>query len=253
MLRPILLAVAFAVIPAASAAAAERAEAAARLPMVQGPLASLVAPHDGAELAAGGIAWLAWEPGPGLAEMGRIEEWEAFLSLDGGATFSVRLTPHLALDRKRVAVRLPGTPSDDARLLLRFGDERREVEQPVAARFKLVPQPGHLVPPAHRLALRRGEAARQGQAGVTAWAEGGRDGSGWRELESVETESSLVPAARPSAGLWGLAAGPRDPVAPVSEPPPTGGEPLILAPAPQPPPAPLRSIPILSLTQRLNE
>lgn len=238
--------------PALPAAAAEPFVRMAGPPAAA--FARVVAPVDGAELTAGEFAWLEWEPGAGLSALPGAEEWEAFLSLDGGATFPVRLTPHLSLDRKRVAVWLPATPSDDARLLLRFGDERREVEQPIAARLKIVAPPGIEVGPPRHWAFTRGEAARPGEAGVTLWAEGARDGSGWMEVESVETESSLAPAARAGAGLWWLAGGPRrEPLGGVSEPTATGDELFVAAHAPRPPPPPTRSIPILSLTQRLNQ
>ena len=49
------------------------------------------------------------------------EEWEAFLSFDGGATYPVRITPHLDLELRRVRWQVPAIPtsvsvSDDAAL-----------------------------------------------------------------------------------------------------------------------------------------
>src|SRR5690242_19787531 len=86
----------------------------------------LAAPAPEAILQAGGMAEIAWEPLAGLARIGPFEEWEAFLSLDGGKTYPLRITPHLDRDLRRVQWRVPPVPADDARLLLRFGNEGRE-------------------------------------------------------------------------------------------------------------------------------
>src|SRR5215211_1242009 len=88
-------------------------------------MARLVSPAAGDELAAGSIATIEWE---GLALPEHVEEWEAFLSLDGGRTWPVRVTPHLENGLQRFSFRVPAFPSSDARLLLRFGDEREEME-----------------------------------------------------------------------------------------------------------------------------
>ena len=122
------------------------------------------------------------EARPGLAAMSRVEEWEAFLSLDGGRTFLTRLTPHLELEMRRVTVRLPELPSEDVRLLLRFGDERDEREQVMSGRFRIVAAEAPVV--TWRLPrLGRGESARPGDPGVLVWVEGSRDGEGWEECE----------------------------------------------------------------------
>src|SRR5688500_584972 len=94
-----------------------------------------VSPAPGESLTAGSTVVLAWEPGPGLAALPHAEEWEVFLSLDGGRTFLTRLTPHLELDMRRVTVRLPALPSEEARLLLRMGNERDGREQLLPGRY----------------------------------------------------------------------------------------------------------------------
>src|ERR1700712_2541253 len=91
-----------------------------------GAAVELLAPRAGATLAAGSEAELAWTPGAGFSRLPDAEEWEAFLSLDGGATYPVRITPHLDQDLRRVRWQVPPIPAADARLLLRFGDEREE-------------------------------------------------------------------------------------------------------------------------------
>ena len=50
-------------------------------------------PRPEQALVAGRTATLAWSAGPRLASSRRIEEWEAFLSVDGGAHYVVRAPP----------------------------------------------------------------------------------------------------------------------------------------------------------------
>lgn len=170
-------------------------------------LVRVITPADGAELLAGAETELAWEPGPALAGSPDLEEWEAFLSLDGGRTFPVRLTPHLDLNLQRARIRVPEVASEDVALLLRVGDDRveREVRVPgrwaIRAAVRTAPLPA-LVP-----AL--GEAARRGDAGVVAWVEGARDGSGWREVATSLPQASLGSRLHPGLAPWLFASGPR--------------------------------------------
>jgi hypothetical protein len=139
----------------------------------------LLAPQAAIPLAAGSTAVLEWEPRAGLAALPAREEWEAFLSLDGGRTYSIRITPHLDSDLKRTLWEVPGVPAADVRLLLRFGNERRETVIELPQRFTIAATPapilGSLLPRAAP-APRRGEAARPGDQGVVAWTEGSRRG-----------------------------------------------------------------------------
>ena len=147
----------------------------------------LVAPRAGATLAAGSMADLEWAPRARFAQLQGIEEWEAFLSLDGGATYPVRITPHLDQDLRRIRFQVPAVPTQDARILLRFGDERRETVVELPERFAITASP--LAPPVletpHR-AFTVGEPALPGQAGVVAWVEGSRRGSGLRQVVAAE-------------------------------------------------------------------
>jgi len=175
----------------------------------------LTAPRAGAELTAGALAAVAWEDPPPDAV-----EWEAFLSMDGGRTYPVRITPHLDLSIRRFTFQVPAFPTRDARILLRFGDERREVEVETPQRFAILPGAFQaeetLWPASLRKALSPGEKARPRDSGVVVWMEGARDGSGLREvvaetgtcsLHSVETSRlPWIPLLWPSRHPTGLAA-----------------------------------------------
>lgn len=144
----------------------------------------LLAPQAAIPLAAGSTAVLQWEPLSGLAALPAREEWEAFLSLDGGRTYSFRITPHLDGDLRRTLWEVPGVPSADVRLLLRFGNERRETAIELPQRFTIAATPAPILGllPRAALALRRGEAARPGDRGVVAWTEGSRRGLRQRQM-----------------------------------------------------------------------
>lgn len=152
----------------------------------------LLAPADGAELRGGEVAALRWAAGNGFDHLDRAEEWEAFLSLDGGSTFAFRITPHLDAARRTIWWQVPNFSSADARLLLRFGDERHETEVELPQRLRIVAGPA---PPA--LSPRNGftgvggEAARPGAPGVVAWVDGDRSGKGWRQAEAAPPAGRL--------------------------------------------------------------
>lgn len=158
--------------------------------------ARLVAPAAGTELTAGSLAVVAWEE-RALPE--NTEEWEAFLSVDGGRTYPLRVTPHLDIDIRSFSFRVPDVPTREARLMLRFGDERREVGIETPQRFSIVPGPRFWTPPPRRV-LSSGEAARAGDRGVALWVEGSRDGAGLREVVSTG-EPDSVTGVEPSRSL----------------------------------------------------
>jgi hypothetical protein len=144
----------------------------------------LLSPRPAIPLVAGTTAVLQWEPLPGLTSLPAREEWEAFLSLDGGKSYAFRITPHLDSDLQRTLWEVPAVPSANVRLLLRFGDERRETTIELPQRFTITAAPGPLLAlgPRASLARRRGEAARPEDAGVVAWTEGSRRGAGQRQV-----------------------------------------------------------------------
>ena len=154
----------------------------------------LVAPWAGTTLTAGSTAELEWTPGERFAELRDVQEWEAFLSLDAGATYPVRITPHLDQDLRRISFQVPPLPARDVRILLRFGDETRETAVELPERFAIAASPG-LLPavgrtlPLARSAFAPGEPALPGHAGVVAWVEGSRRGGGLRQVVAAEAPS----------------------------------------------------------------
>ena len=147
----------------------------------------LLAPQAGAALVAGSTAVLEWAPLPGMERLPARDEWEAFLSLDGGRTYTARITPHLDADLRRFRWNVPGVASSDARILLRFGDERRETAVALPQRFTIVAAPIAVTRRA-ALAAGPGEAARPRDAGVAAWTEGSRRGTGERQVAVEQRE-----------------------------------------------------------------
>jgi hypothetical protein len=216
----------------------------------------LTAPLEAAELVGGSTAEIAWRPLGHFAALVDAEEWEAFLSVDGGRTFAVRLTPHLDLAVRRFTFSVPDLPSADVRLLLRFGNEREEraVRHPGVFRIVRATAIGTAAPwiePART----RGEPALPGGRGVLFWAEGRRDGGDLRFRSAVpfearsSTEPILLAGGRETA-LTDQGSGPRC------------GEPDAVAPHPAAGPrrtfslarvAPLVTSDILLLIQRQNE
>lgn len=153
------------------------------------PVARLTAPADGAVLTSGSLAEVAWEE---VAFPPYSEEWEAFLSVDGGRSYPLRITPHLDLRLRRFSFQVPPFPTQDARILLRFGDEKREeieVDSPYRFAIELGDPP--LLP--LRLPTRGlGESARPGEAGVVAWVEGDRSGRGLHLIVGRGEAASLA-------------------------------------------------------------
>jgi len=150
----------------------------------------LVTPRADTALSAGSTAEIEWAPVAGFAGLPKSDEWEAFLSVDGGATYPVRITPHLDSDLRRFRFQVPPIPTANARILLRFGDERRETAFELPERFAItaapVAGPEEILPRARRV-FAAGEPALPGHAGVVSWVEGSRRGGGLRQVVVAET------------------------------------------------------------------
>ena len=134
---------------------------------------TVIEPADGTVLRGGSTATIAWTATAPLPR--GVEEWEAFLSVDGGRYYATRITPHLDIDIRSFEWHVPNVSSNDVRLLLRMGDEREEKSIDVPLRFSIVAEPD-VRPSAIRFARSRGEAARPGDPAVVEWASGDRGG-----------------------------------------------------------------------------
>jgi hypothetical protein len=201
---------------------------------------------------AGSEVILEWEDAglPGVSE-----EWEAFLSVDGGRTWPLRVTPHLDISIRRFAFRVPAFPTRDARLLVRYGDVRTEAELELPQRFAIS---GDLsrdsLPIALDLASHRGERARPDDPGTVVWIEGSRDGGRLREVVALDPGSSFE-EARPAGRLLLPLLAPGQAKASLAAPAPSGlaaapeARPVLdEAPGPRPDPVPVRL-----LISRFNE
>lgn len=90
-------------------------------------------PAAGQVLRAGEWAEVVWTTLPP-----EVEEFELLLSLDDGASYTIRLTPQLdpAIGSYRWLV--PNLPSQRARLQVRAGIDHREIERPPGEVFEIV-------------------------------------------------------------------------------------------------------------------
>ena len=155
----------------------------------------LVRPMPGEVLVGGRQATIEWRPLRELSADG-FDEWEAFLSFDGGRHWPVRITPHLDIELSTVRFVVPQIPSDDVRLMLRFGDERRETGYVLPMTWQSIVFQGFWTPPPTPAGA-PGEAAQPGVPGVVLWVEGDRAG---REL-SVRTAGWTTRSLRANAEL----------------------------------------------------
>ncbi len=112
----------------------------------------------GAALDAGGVVEVRWS---GLADS--ADEVELLLSLDGGRTYSLRLTDELDPKGGSFSWEVPGLDSDRARLAIRMGIAGAEVIAAATAPFSISRDPS--TPPV-RLRWRSGEiwTASDGEA-----------------------------------------------------------------------------------------
>lgn len=172
--------------------------------MPEEPAVRLVSPRAGATLVAGSTAELEWAPLEAFTGLPEVEEWEAFLSIDSGKTYPVRITPHLDQDVRRIRWQVPSLPTENASILLRFGDEREETSVELPLRFSIT-APRAALPVwestlqlAHR-APAPGEPALPGEPGVVAWVEGSRRGEASRQVFAAEPASAMRERFDPSS------------------------------------------------------
>lgn len=153
----------------------------------------VTAPSAGTALRGGSFATLQWTV---QALPQHAEEWEAFLSLDGGRYYAFRITPHLDIDRRQFDFVVPNVDTSDARILIRTGDERRESLFELPDRFSIV-RDSSAEAIASRSVVSTGgaEAAREGDPVVVAWADGDRAGSRVTQHSSTTTGPRIAAVA----------------------------------------------------------
>jgi hypothetical protein len=137
----------------------------------------LIAPRPGAVLEGGSETTLQWSASSLPAH---AEEWEAFLSFDGGRYYATRITPHLEADRRSFRWRVPNVAASDVRILLRVGNERQERAIEFPQTFRIVPGVVRTeVPEVHAtLTEVTGESALPASPPVIEWVSGDRRGAG---------------------------------------------------------------------------
>ena len=161
-------------------------------------VALLFAPalHAGTVLRGGSFATIEWSAASLPAN---AEEWEAFLSLDGGTYYAFRITPHLDIARRQFTCLVPNVDTKNARILIRTGDERRETLHELPARFEIVRDVHAAVPRRTIVPAVQGEAARSGDPGVVAWTDGDRAGGGLVQRTALP-ERAHVAASHTTSG-----------------------------------------------------
>src|SRR3954453_17068733 len=149
----------------------------------------VVAPANGATLRGGSFAEVRWtaENVPPAAE-----EWEAFLSIDGGRYYAFRVTPPLDIQLRSFTFLVPNVDARNARILIRTGDEVHELHFESRDSFSIVRDEKSEASLPRVLASERGEAARDGDPGVVAWADGARDGSDVTPQSSTPSSAPTV-------------------------------------------------------------
>ena len=148
----------------------------------------VASPRAGEVVRGGESMTLQWSAG---ALPGHAEEWEAFLSVDGGRYYAFRVTPHLDLKLRRVQFVMPNVATSQARILIRTGDEREEHAYELPWTFSIARSDrAEQVPIAP--ALSQGESAREGDPAVVAWAEGDRAGTRVAMQRGGETSSPAL-------------------------------------------------------------
>src|SRR5947207_7689447 len=147
----------------------------------------VVAPANGVSLRGGTFAELRWSAGqlPSFAE-----EWEGFLSIDGGKYYAFRITPHLDIDLQRFTFVVPNVDTRAARILIRTGNEVHETHFESRSLFSIVRDRDAEAP--RLLQFGRGEAAREGDPAVLSWTDGARNGSGVTQQSSTPVRSSSL-------------------------------------------------------------
>ena len=137
----------------------------------------LLEPASGTHVVAGSTIFIDWDAAGTPAN---VDEWEAFISIDGGRTYLSRVTPHLDATIHRFRWTVPDLPGADVTLLLRFGDEQDERRFVFPSRMRIsgIADAMRVAPAAGA----RGEAFDVDEEGATSWIDGPADGSSLRSF-----------------------------------------------------------------------
>lgn len=213
------------------------------------PPLELIAPRAGAVLDGGSESTLVWSAASLPAG---VEEWEAFLSLDGGRYYAVGITPHLDAGIRSFRWRVPNVAAAHARILIRAGDERDEYLIELPQTFSIVPRAVSLdlsdlqVAPTDAV----GESALPSSPAVVEWVSGGRRGADLvshrhRDFAKVHGDAALIDDENSAVALLTNQASPHLP---------RHGTAAMLRSGPAVPPIAVRCPPrpLLLLTTRLN-
>lgn len=101
-------------------------------------------PSAGESLTPGSVVELRWRS---VCDAGRnraVDEAELVLSLDGGRTFPIRVTPELSPCATRFVWTVPSLPAAHARLAMRAGADENDATETVrivSADFRILPDP----------------------------------------------------------------------------------------------------------------
>jgi hypothetical protein len=207
----------------------------------------VVSPRTGAVLRGGTVATIAWDS---RTLPVNAEEWEAFLSLDGGRYYAFRLTPHLDIRLRTFAFLVPNVATSQARILLRAGDEKREAAYPAPGTFEIVHDPNLRLEPHESLDDAEPESAREGDQPVLEWAEGSRQGEGLRHRLRNPPPRGGLSGTHADRSVHEEGEEPSPAVTPGSDGSATA-QPLLVSP-PQVVPSVERSVDLLLLCRRRN-
>ncbi|HEV8434699.1 MAG TPA: hypothetical protein VGR95_14900 [Thermoanaerobaculia bacterium] len=134
------------------------------------------------------------------------EEWEAFLSADGGAHYAVRITPHLDASIHSYCFRVPNVATRDARILLRTGDEVHERIVMVPRSFTIEADFARVDYFRGEATDERGESARFDDDHVVEWRDADsdvrhRDTDAIDAISGIATESPDIAAPSSACAL----------------------------------------------------
>jgi hypothetical protein len=123
-------------------------------------------------------------------------EWEAFLSVDGGSSFPVRITPHLPIAERSFSWTVPSLPTASARIRFRFGVGGVEQEALAPDRLAIAFSPAASSIAGSRTAL--GTPPATGEEDTLAWVERQGDRT---FLVVADGTRGLAPDSRWSAAI----------------------------------------------------